>query len=160
MSRVRHVVLVCLAALALGAGCGPEPRAAPEVRNPRAPILLLVLDAASAGYFGVYGDPHDTSPRIDRLARDSVVFTRAYSQTATTTPTVASLLTGTSPVTHGLGMAEARMLSPRLGTLAQTAAFGGYCTAIFSSNGSSSSSRPESIRLPSLRFAIGPKAIG
>ena len=48
MSRVSHVVLVCVATHLWGVGCGCGPPPAPEARNPRAPILVIVLDAASA----------------------------------------------------------------------------------------------------------------
>lgn len=63
-------------------------------------VFVIVLDAASAFYFGSYGDVHGTSPNLDRLARESIVFDRAYSQSATTTPSTASLITGVRVMTH------------------------------------------------------------
>ena len=63
-------------------------------------IFLIVIDAASAPYFGCYGDTHGTSPNIDRLAAESALFERAYSQTATTITSTASLLTGVRATTH------------------------------------------------------------
>lgn len=63
-------------------------------------IFLIVIDAASAPYFGCYGDTHGTSPNIDRLAAESVLFEQAYSQTATTITSTASLLTGVRATTH------------------------------------------------------------
>jgi len=63
-------------------------------------VFLIVLDAASAKHLGCYGDRHGTSPNIDRLAGESVLFERAYSQTATTVCSTASLLTGVRETTH------------------------------------------------------------
>jgi arylsulfatase A-like enzyme len=63
-------------------------------------IILIVLDAASAAYFGVYGAARDSTPNIDRLARQSVLFENAYSQSATTISSTASLLTGVRGTTH------------------------------------------------------------
>lgn len=63
-------------------------------------VLLIVVDAASAEFFGCYGDPTGTSPNIDRLAAESVLFERAYSQTPTTVTSTASLLTGVRATTH------------------------------------------------------------
>jgi arylsulfatase A-like enzyme len=63
-------------------------------------VFLIVVDAASAKFFGVYGDAHATSPTIDAFARESVVFENAYSQSATTTASSVSLLTGVRGTTH------------------------------------------------------------
>ena len=63
-------------------------------------IVVIVLDAASAAYFGAYGAARDSTPHIDRLARQSVLFENAYSQSATTIPSTASLLTGVRGTTH------------------------------------------------------------
>jgi len=61
-------------------------------------VVLVVLDAAGAKHFGTYGNPLPTSPNIDALARDgAMVFERAYSQSAWTLPSMASLLTGRYP---------------------------------------------------------------
>jgi arylsulfatase A-like enzyme len=61
-------------------------------------VVLVVLDAAGAKHFGTYGNPLPTSPHIDALARDgAMVFERAYSQSAWTLPSAASLLTGRYP---------------------------------------------------------------
>jgi len=63
-------------------------------------IFIIVIDAASAAYFGCYGDTHNTSPNIDQLAKESVVFDNAYSQAPSTVISTSSLLTGVRPTTH------------------------------------------------------------
>ena len=63
-------------------------------------VFLIVLDAASAEFFSSYGAGSHATPNIRKLARDGVVFETAYSQTATTAPSVASLITGLRATTH------------------------------------------------------------
>jgi arylsulfatase A-like enzyme len=81
-------------------GCdrGASQEDAPDIGPPN--IVVIVLDAASAAYFGAYGAAGDSTPHIDRLARESVLFENAYSQSATTIPSTASLLTGVRGTTH------------------------------------------------------------
>ena len=81
--------------------CGAErPPAEPTASSSRPDVFVVVLDAASSFYFGLYGDVHGTSPNLDRFASEAVVFDQAYSQSATTTPSTASLLTGVRVMTH------------------------------------------------------------
>ena len=48
-----------------------------------------------------------------------------------TAPTHATLLTGLSPLGHGLGLRKGRVISPRVTTMAQSAAWAGSMTACF-----------------------------
>jgi arylsulfatase A-like enzyme len=63
-------------------------------------VFLVVFDAASAEFFTSYGAGSRATPNIRKLARDGVVFETAYGQTATTDPSVASLITGLRATTH------------------------------------------------------------
>lgn len=64
-------------------GLPPEPdRAAARARN----VVLMILDAASARHVGAYGYHRDTTPELDRLAREGVLFEQAH------TPAVYTLL--------------------------------------------------------------------
>lgn len=60
-------------------------------------MVWIVLDAAWATSFGVYGNPLGASPAIDRFAADATVFERAYCQVPRTLGSVASYLTGKYP---------------------------------------------------------------
>ncbi len=64
-------------------------------------VVLIVLDATAARYLGCYGNELETTPNIDRLARDATLFERAYSQAAWTLPSVASYMTGQYPPSRG-----------------------------------------------------------
>ena len=70
--------------------------------KPRPPnVVLLIVDDLRADRLGAYGGKLRT-PNFDALARESVVFERAYSQAGWTLPSVSSILTGLYPTTHGV----------------------------------------------------------
>lgn len=73
--------LVCFVAVLLLAALphvlhAEEDDQTPPVKN----VLLIVSDDLKASVLGCYGDPHCETPNIDALARQSVVFDRAYCQ--------------------------------------------------------------------------------
>lgn len=82
------------------AGCGalPEPAGAP-VRRPN--VLLVVVDDLRVG-IGAYGDPIAITPHLDTLARQGVLFERAYVQQSVCGPSRASFLTGRRPQATGV----------------------------------------------------------
>lgn len=68
-------------------------------------ILLLMADQLRADALGCYGNAVVHTPNIDRIAREGVTFTGAYTSTPSCTPARSALLTGLSPWHHGmLGM--------------------------------------------------------
>jgi arylsulfatase A-like enzyme len=56
-------------------------------------IILISLDTVRPDHLGCYGYKRETSPSIDRLAADSVLFKNAFSTTSWTLPGHVSLLT-------------------------------------------------------------------
>src|SRR5271163_4466998 len=60
-------------------------------------IVLITLDTTRADRMGFLGSTRGLTPNLDVLAKQSVVFTRAYAQVPLTTPSHAALLTGTYP---------------------------------------------------------------
>lgn len=84
------------------AGSEPPPPRTAQPKRVRPNIVIFLIDALRADHLGVYGyDRRPTSPRIDALAREAVVFEQAYAPTPWTLPTVVSLMTSTFPVEHG-----------------------------------------------------------
>jgi arylsulfatase A-like enzyme len=79
---------------ALGCSAGPATGDRPN-------LLLITLDTTRSDRLGLYGYERDTSPNLDRLARDSVVYTAAFSTSSWTLPSHASLFTGKFPTSHG-----------------------------------------------------------
>ena len=60
-------------------------------------IVLITLDTTRADRMGFLGFKRGLTPNLDALARQAAVFTRAYSQVPLTTPSHATILTGTYP---------------------------------------------------------------
>jgi len=63
-------------------------------------VLVLVLDAASAKHFGCYGYSRRTTPEIDRIAAEGVVFEEAFTPAVYTLAAMASLWTSQHPDKH------------------------------------------------------------
>jgi arylsulfatase A-like enzyme len=57
-------------------------------------IVWIVVDALRADKLGAVRDGQALTPSLDRLAREAVVFTRAYSQATSTSYSIPSMLTG------------------------------------------------------------------
>jgi arylsulfatase A-like enzyme/Flp pilus assembly protein TadD len=60
-------------------------------------IILITLDTTRADRMGFLGSKRGLTPNLDSLAHQSAVFSRAYSQVPLTTPSHATMLTGTYP---------------------------------------------------------------
>ena len=73
---------------------------APADRGGRPNVLLVSLDTLRADHLGGYGYRRSTTPWLDRLSRDAVVFESAKAQAAKTLPSHMSLFTGLLPQTH------------------------------------------------------------
>ncbi len=63
-------------------------------------VLILVFDSLSALNVSVYGYPRMTTPNLERLAERAIVYHSHYSAGNFTTPSTASLFTGTYPWKH------------------------------------------------------------
>ncbi|MGW1927176.1 sulfatase family protein, partial [Streptomyces massasporeus] len=82
-------------------------RAAHPRRHSRRPNILFILgDDLGWADLSSYGSPHIRTPHLDRLAREGVRFTDAYSGSATCSPTRFSLYTGRYPGRTKGGLAE------------------------------------------------------
>jgi len=89
----RAVVILLFAAVAAMSGCGREGR------PPN--IVLITVDTMRPDRLHYGGNPRNTSPCLDRLATEGVVFTRATSVAGWTLPAMATVLTGRYPSEHG-----------------------------------------------------------
>jgi arylsulfatase A-like enzyme/Tfp pilus assembly protein PilF len=97
--RRLSLVLFLVLYLALGASGAKPPKAAnaPSSSTKAPNIILITLDTTRADRMGFLGSQRGLTPNLDALAKQSVVFTRAYAQVPLTTPSHAALLTGTYP---------------------------------------------------------------
>jgi arylsulfatase A-like enzyme len=108
----------------------PAPSPPPGVSN----VLLVVLDAARARDFGCYGYTRATTPEIDRIAREGVVFEKAYTTGCYTRAGMGSLWTSQFPDDHGAVGPEGRLAREPFPTLGEVLAAGGLRTAAFVAN--------------------------
>ncbi len=75
-----------------------------RTENPVYPnVLLVVLDGVGADHLGCYGYHRSTSPELDRIASEGVVFEKAFAASPWSLPSHASLLTGLQQSSHGAG---------------------------------------------------------
>ncbi len=65
-------------------------------------VLLITIDALRADHLSCYGYKRDTSPHIDNLAKEGVIFTQAISQGSATIPSLPSLMTSFYPSQLGV----------------------------------------------------------
>ncbi|MCK5557109.1 MAG: sulfatase, partial [Candidatus Hydrogenedentes bacterium] len=124
--RVVRVALLPLA-LCLTGGCAGRPIA----DGPN--IVILLIDTLRADHLGCYGYDRNTSPEIDQLASEGVVFENAHAASSWTLPSTASMLTSLYPREHG-AMSITHGISPMAVTLAERLRQAGYDTAAFSAN--------------------------
>jgi choline-sulfatase len=95
-------LLVAAAAAAACVAAGLAIWVAARRERPAAgPIVLVSIDTLRADRLPIYGYRRGRTPAIDALARDAVVFERAYAHSPQTLPSHASIFTGRLPFEHG-----------------------------------------------------------
>jgi len=90
-------------------------------------ILLIVQDSARAQNFSLYGYPRKTTPLLEELADQCVVYRNAISAATSTVPSHASMFTGTHVSSHQLFMDKDK-LTLRYITMAEFLRDHGYYT--------------------------------
>lgn len=113
--------------LALGAAFTAHGAALEPPRH----VFLVVIDTLRADHLGAYGYGRATSPFIDTLAAEGVLFENAYSASSFTRESVAALLSGAWPSASGSGAGWDAHPAPRLETLPEMFRRAGYATAFF-----------------------------
>jgi len=124
----RAILLAALAASAIAPGCG-----SPGTTSGGPNVVIIVMDTARQDRLSCYGYERDTSPRLRELARESTVFSNAYSTSSWTAPGHASLFTGLYSIDHRTTQEDWSM-SEDLVTIAEVLAEHGYETVGISEN--------------------------
>lgn len=132
---MRHWALGLSLILSLGcpggsdqSSAGGEIAADAGVETPPRLVVLISLDTLRPDRLGAYGHDQFTSPNLDMLAAEGVVFEDANSPAPWTLPAHASMLTGRTPAGHGV-MRSATTLPKDVPTLASSLIAAGYETA-------------------------------
>ncbi|MCJ7487896.1 MAG: sulfatase-like hydrolase/transferase, partial [Candidatus Aminicenantes bacterium] len=126
-------ILIAAAALVGGgiyfAGRGPGKSGAKKAG--RLNVLLVTLDTTRADRLGCYGYLGGKTPNLDALAAAGVLFQNVYAQVPLTLPSHCSIMTGTTPLSHGIHNNGGYVLSPERTTLAEMLKARGFRTAAF-----------------------------
>ncbi len=131
-------VLALVLVLVLGAACGGGGR------SPGAPesLVLVTVDTLRADHLSAWGYERatDAAPELApgslvplELARGGVRFARAFAPRGMTAPSVATLLTGRSPLESGV-LSNGDVLPEAAHTLAESFRAAGHETAAFTAN--------------------------
>jgi arylsulfatase A-like enzyme len=97
-------------------------------------LLVVSIDTLRARNVGAYGHGRDTTPFLDSLAREGVLFENAITSSVTTGPAHMSLFTGLYPVHHGMRHGVERRRADAT-TVASWLRDAGYHCAAFTEDG-------------------------
>lgn len=91
-------------------------------------VVLISIDTCRADHLGCYGYSRKTSPNLDALAADGVLFNHAVAPVPITLPSHSSMLTGTIPPYHGVRDNSSYRLAGANLTLAEISRENGFVT--------------------------------
>ena len=96
-------------------------------------VILFVIDTLRADHLGCYGYGKETSPNIDRLADEGVLFENAYPSDVPTQPSFTSMFTGQRGIMTGVvSHSRTESLSESIPYLTEILAQNGVTTAAVS----------------------------
>lgn len=128
-----------LVSAALGlAGCGPSegaPDGSAPVEGPPDRVFLITVDTLRADHTSAYGYPRATTPTLDRLATEGLLFDQAICQWPKTGTSFASMFTGQYPQTTGITHEAAVRIPEGYLTIPGFFRHHGYTTLAVVSNG-------------------------
>lgn len=135
-SRSRWIALLVLAMLSIsGAPATKRARAWAWATSggaggvdDRPNLLLIIADDHGGLSMGIQGDPHRATPNLDALARQGILFERAYCNAPLCTPSRQSLITGKLPHATGVTQLTTRLADDVL-TMGEWFTQQGYRTA-------------------------------
>lgn len=92
--------------LALPLMMGSYTQAQEKENHPKPNIIIIYLDDLGYGDLGSYGANQITTPYVDRMAENGLIFTDAHATAATCTPSRYSLLTGSYAFRSGAAIQD------------------------------------------------------
>ena len=134
MKKNRKLKYLCFLNILLFTLAPIAPSFCSEQASDKPNIIIIVLDALRPDHLSCYGYPRNTSPNIDKLAKEGTLFTQAISAAGWTAESVPSILTGTYPYTHQVRDWNLP-LNPSIITIQSILRSKGYSTLLFSNHG-------------------------
>lgn len=126
-------MLVLALSAVLTASCS-RPTEEPRVKGLRPHLVLLTIDTLRADHMSLYGYQRATTPFLERLAEESVVFDRAIAQWPKTGTSFASMFIGRFPNSTGLTHKASLQIPAAYGLLPEAMQNEGYKTLAVVSN--------------------------
>ena len=103
----------------------------PSPLRPGPNLVIVSLDTLRADRVGAYGYERPTTPNLDKLASQSLVFLDTWATSPYTLPSHVSLFTGQVPAVHGVEAPNQRIDRLRSPLLAQLLSDRGWATGAF-----------------------------
>ncbi|MFC1783510.1 sulfatase-like hydrolase/transferase [Planctomycetota bacterium] len=122
--RLLFIFLILLLVIAGGVSWYLRGRQPPPIRN----VILISIDTCRADHLGCYGFDRPTTPRIDAIANQGILFKSAFAPSPWTLPSHCSMLTGTYPLYHQIHDNNENRLDDSLLTLAEILQENDYAT--------------------------------
>jgi Flp pilus assembly protein TadD len=122
--RVSVAISICAAFAIAATSCAREGTGPPVFRG--APVVLISIDTLRSDRLPAYGHASGDTPAIDRLRRDGILVTRAYTHSPLTLPAHVSILSGLLPTVHGVRDNLGYAVAPTVALLPKLLAGAGY----------------------------------
>jgi arylsulfatase A-like enzyme len=126
--------LVILGGLFLAACGGDHAHESPLAVPVRPNVLFYVIDGGGADLMSLYGYERPTTPNIEALAREGVVFEQAHTSSGWTKPSTASFMTSLHHSVLGGFTTNEDRIPDDVVTMAEHFQTAGYRTAVFTTN--------------------------
>ena len=120
--------LIAATALVMSGIAQSQPAALSTTERPD--VILVTIDTLRADHVGCYGYSAAQTPTLDRLCREGVRFTNAFTASPITNTSHASIMTGLYPSRHGVADFGVPLANTHA-TLAEQFQKAGYKTAAF-----------------------------
>jgi arylsulfatase A-like enzyme len=95
-----------------------------EAKRPN--ILFFIMDDWGNGHAGAYGCSWVKTPNFDRVAREGLLYTNAYTPTAKCAPSRSTIMTGRYPWQLGAAANHQCIFPPEYGIFPEALSAGGY----------------------------------
>jgi len=120
--RLLAAAVAALVALSCGRFGGTAP-------SNTTPVILISIDTLRSDRLPMYGYDRVSTPNLDALRADAILYERAYSHCPLTLPSHSSIMTGLLPSEHGVRDNTGYRVDPKTPTLAELLKKNGYATA-------------------------------
>ena len=90
------IVLLCLLNLLLATFCSSS------LKTKEPNLIIIIIDTLRSDHLSCYGYEGITTPNLDSLAKEGMIFTNAVCQVPLTLPSHCSIFTGKYPTAHGV----------------------------------------------------------